>query len=51
MDEKAAACIKVMRSRFDPWGGVGEMSAGGCEESGCHAGQHDFLRMSRNARR
>jgi len=42
MDEKAAAWIAVMRSRFEPWGGVGGMSAGGCEESGWHVGRHDL---------
>jgi hypothetical protein len=51
MNEKAAACIEVMRSRFEPWGGVGGMSAGRWEKSGWHVGQHDLLRMSRNARR
>ena len=32
MDEKVGAWIAVIRSRFEPWGGVGGMSAGGCEE-------------------
>ena len=42
MDEKAAACIEVVRSRFEPWGSVGGMSAGRCKESGWHAGRHDL---------
>ena len=42
MDEKAATCIEVIRSGFEPWGGVDGMSAGGCEDSGWHAGQHDL---------
>jgi len=37
MDEKAAACIDVMQSRFELWGGVGVMSAGRCEDSGWQA--------------
>ena len=42
MDEQAAACIEVVRSGFEPWGGVDGMSAGGCEDSSWHAGQHDL---------
>ena len=42
MDEKAATCIEVMWSGFEPWVGVDGMSAGGCEDSGWHAGQHDL---------
>ena len=39
---QAAAGIEVMRSRFEPWGSVGGMSADGCEELGWDAGQHDL---------
>ena len=28
MDEKGAACIEVIVSPFEPWGGVGVMTAG-----------------------
>jgi predicted patatin/cPLA2 family phospholipase len=42
MDEQAGVCIEVVRSRFEPWGCVGGVSAGGCEGSGWHAGQHDL---------
>ena len=40
VDEKAAACIEGMRSRFKPWGGVGGMTARRCEQSGWHGGRH-----------
>src|SRR5260370_41182095 len=36
----AAASLKVVRSRFEAWGGVGGMRNRRGAESGWHAGQH-----------